>query len=112
MVLGKWAVRVLRSSPPRNVKAVATSSATTMAGTTSFRRLMSAHLRNGWEVLDVGVEPRPVSERVGEDAVERRHQPQAVVEVVLVLVQHADDRVQVRQGRLEVGPALADKLGQ
>src|SRR5215207_7024794 len=102
MVRGKWAVRLLGSSPPRKVKAVATSSATTMAGTTTFFRSTSAHLRNGWEVLDVGVEPRPVAERVREDAVERRHQPQAVVDVVLVLVQDADDGLEVGQRGLEV----------
>ena len=37
------------------------------------------------QVLDPGVEPRTGAERVGEDPVEGRHQPQALVEVGLVL---------------------------
>ena len=69
----------------------------------------SGHRR---QVRDVGVEPRPGAERVGEHPVERRHQPDAVVDVVLVLVEHADDVLEVVEGRLEVGPALGDQGGE
>src|SRR5690349_23095092 len=41
----------------------------------------------------------------------RSHQPQRVVEVVLVLQQHLDHRVEVGQCRLQVGPGLADQRG-
>src|SRR5919112_4993611 len=91
MVRGKWAVSCFCSPPPSRVSAAATTRAATISGAMNFfTALISTHriLRDGREVLDVGVEPRARTEGVGEDPVERRHQAQAVVEVVLVLVQH------------------------
>src|SRR6478672_8692303 len=113
MVRGNLATRVFWS-PPRNItSAAATTRATITAGTMSFLRIVisATRLRSRREVLDVGVEPRTVAQRVGEDAVEGRHQPQAVVQVVLVLVQHVDDRREVGQRRLEVGAALLHQRG-
>ena len=66
-----------------------------------------AQVGDGRQVLDVGVEPGTGAEGVGEDPVERRHQPQAVVEVVLVLAADVDHAVEVVQRRLEVGSGLA-----
>src|SRR6478735_5378620 len=99
MARGKCAVRVLVSSPRNIVNAAATSRSTMTAGMIArFRIVMSAtHLRGRRHVLDVGVEPGAVAERVGEDPVERRHQPEAVVEVVLVLLEDGDHALEVRE---------------
>src|SRR5688572_6947238 len=107
MVRGKWAVRVLRSSLWNITKAAVASNATMMPGTTNlFTAPTSAQILDGREVLDVRVEPGSRAEGVGEDPVERRHQPQAVVEVVLVLVEHVEHVLQMGQRGLQVGPAL------
>src|SRR6478736_5091500 len=97
MVRGKCAVSVLVSSLLNIVNAETIRSSTSTPGTTTrLSTLMSAtHLRDRGKVLDVGVEPRPVAQRAGEDPVEGLHQPQAVVEVVLVLVEHRDDALEV-----------------
>src|SRR4029079_19576857 len=84
-VRGKSAVSVFWWPPPNtNATSAVTASASTTTGTRIFvRRLISAtHLRNGRDVLDVGVEPRPTAEGVGEDPVERPQQPDDLVEVV------------------------------
>src|SRR5829696_3786388 len=114
MARGKWATTVLAVSPPRTLTAAATTKPSTTRGTRRrFTRSMSAaHLRDRREVRDPRVEPGAGAERVGEDAVERRHQPQAAVEVVLVLVEHGDDVLQVREGGREVLARLADQRGQ
>ena len=64
------------------------------------------------QVLDVGVEPRSGAERVGEDPVEGLHQPQAVVDVVLVLVQHGEHVLEVAERGLQVLAALRHDRGQ
>src|SRR5207342_1008420 len=98
----------------KNVTTPATTSASSTTGSTTLLtiRISATHLRHRRDVLDVGVEPRPVAERVGEDPVERRHQPQALVELVGVLVEHVDDAAQVGQRGGEVAAALPDQPGQ
>src|SRR6478609_4537691 len=114
MVRGKCAVRVLVSGPRNIAKAPRINASTITPGMTNrFTAPMSAtHLRGRGEVLDIGVEPRAVAEGAGEDPVERRHQPQAVVEVVLVLVEDGDDVLEVGQRGLQVVSALLDQARQ
>src|SRR6478752_3736654 len=112
MVRGNFAVSVFWSSPWNITSAAAITRATMTAGAMIFLVMSATRLRDRGEVLNVGVEPRTVAEGVGEHPVERRHQSQAVVEVVLVLVQHCHDGVEVGQGGLEVSSALLHQRGQ
>ena len=54
----------------------------------------------------------PLPSVLREDAVERRHQPQAVVEVRLVVLEQVDDAVEVVERRLQVGTGVAHEPGE
>src|SRR3954447_5616336 len=98
-----------KSSPA--ISAATTSAA--ISGLTLLKIFISTtHRRDRGQVGDPGVEPRTVTQGVGEDPVERRHQPQALVEVVLVLQQQVHHALEVVQGGLEVGPRLLDEQRQ